>query len=110
MTIDEAIKHCEEVAEKNEKQAKECHDNQVRKCEVISFAEMDYTRENECLECAKEHRQLAEWLRELKAYRESRKEITRKMNSGQWSEGVVYGLDKAVRIMEKHLREVNADE
>ena len=59
---------------------------------------------------AEEHKQVAEWLRELKSYRESRKEITRKMNSGQWSEGVVYGLDKAVRIMEKHLREVNADE
>ncbi len=53
---------------------------------------------------------VCDWLRELKAYRESRKEITRKMNSGQWSEGVVYGLDKAVRIMEKHLREVNADD
>lgn len=70
ITLDEAIKHCEEVAEKNEKQAKECHDNQVRKCEVIPFAEMDYTRENECLECASEHRQLAEWLRELKTHRE----------------------------------------
>lgn len=46
-------------------------------------------------------KQLAKWLRELKAYRESKKEITRKMNSGQWSEGVVYGLDKAIRIMEK---------
>ena len=66
MTLEEAIKHYEKVAEKNEKQAKECHDNQVRKCEVIPFAEMDYTRENECLECAKEHRQLAEWLKALK--------------------------------------------
>ena len=92
-SIDDAIQHCEEVAEQKEQEAKEAH--------VLSG--MD------CLECAKEHRQLAKWLRELKAYRESRKEITRKMNSGQWSEGVVYGLDKAVRIMEKHLREVKAD-
>ena len=59
--------------------------------------------------CKSHHRQLTEWFKELKAYREVRTEITRKMNSGQWSEGVVYGLDKAVRIMEKHLREVNTN-
>ena len=41
MTIDEAIRHCEEVAEKM----------------------------NDC-ECAADHRQLAEWLRELKELRE----------------------------------------
>ena len=44
MTLDEAIKHCEEVAEEQE--------------------------EKECLECAAEHRQLAEWLKELKAYKD----------------------------------------
>lgn len=84
MTIDEAITHCIEVAEQNEDQS--------------------------CKECANEHRQLAEWLTKLMAYEEARSEIVRKMNSGQWSEGVVYGLGKAVRIMEKHLREVNADD
>ena len=63
MTLDEAIKHCEEVAQEQEKAAKEWHENQVRKCELIRFAEMDYTHENECKECAEEHRQLAEWLR-----------------------------------------------
>ena len=57
MTLDEAIKHCEEVAQENIKQAKHCSifgDKQVGL---------------ECVECAKEHRQLAEWLRELKNYR-----------------------------------------
>ena len=48
MTLDEAIRHCEDVAEE-----KEAH--------VLSG--MD------CMECAEEHRQLAEWLRELKALR-----------------------------------------
>ena len=95
MEIDEEIKYCEKVAEDQEWMAQAYDD--------------DSMGEKLCYECAKERRQLAEWLRELKAYRESRKEITRKMNSGQWSEGVVYGLDKAVRIMEKHLREVKAD-
>lgn len=70
MTLDEAIKHAEEVAEEQEKAVKEWHENQVRKCEVIPFTEMDYTRENKCKECAEEHRQLAEWLKELKKYRE----------------------------------------
>ena len=43
MTLDEAIKRCEEVAEERAKKAKEWHENQVRKCELIRFAEMDYT-------------------------------------------------------------------
>ena len=70
MTLDEAIRHAEEVAEEQEKAAKEWHENQVRKCELIPFAEMDYTHENECKECADEHRKLVEWLKELKMYRE----------------------------------------
>jgi len=70
MTLDEAIKHSEEMAEEQEKAAKGWHEIQVRKCELIPFAEMDYTDENECKECASEHRQLAEWLKELKDYRE----------------------------------------
>ena len=70
MTLDEAIKHCEEVAEELEKEAQEWHENQVRKCKLISFAEMDYTHENECKECAFEHKQLAEWLKELKQFKE----------------------------------------
>lgn len=70
MTLDEAIKHAEKVAEEQEKVAKEWHENQVRKCALIPFAEMDYTHENECKECASEHRQLAEWLKELKQLRE----------------------------------------
>ena len=56
MTLDEAIRHADEVAEKQDKVAKEWHENQVRKCELIPFAEMDYTHENECKKCAEEHR------------------------------------------------------
>lgn len=95
MTLDEAIKHCEEVAE-NQEWLSESYDDDSMGTKL-------------CKECAKEHRQLAEWLKKLKAYEEARGEITRKMNSGQWSEAVVYGLDKAVRIMEKHLRKINVD-
>lgn len=53
MTIDEAIKHCLEVAEVNEDIADNCDmDNWMNKAS--------------CEECAADHRQLAEWLTELK--------------------------------------------
>ena len=62
MTINEAIKHAEEVAEKFES----LHER---------YENMDEDRllfrveENECKNCAEEHRQLAEWLKELKQLR-----------------------------------------
>ena len=49
MTLDEAIKHNEEIADS--------YNNTVPDCD-----------------CAKEHRQLAKWLRELKAYRKMYRE------------------------------------
>lgn len=49
MTIDEAIKHCEEVAEKY--------------CEKV---EEGLTADDFCDSCASEHRQLAQWLKVLK--------------------------------------------
>lgn len=49
-SLDEAIKHCEEVAEENEKNAKSI--NNIYK--------------KSCLECAEDHRQLAAWLKALK--------------------------------------------
>lgn len=53
MTLDEAIKHCEEKAEELEEEAVKgcCDDTEIM---------------NNCIKCAEEHRQLAEWLRELK--------------------------------------------
>ena len=66
MTLDEAIKHAEEVAEKFES----LHER---------YENMDEDRllfrveENECKNCANEHRQLAEWLKELKQLRKQKK-------------------------------------
>jgi len=56
MTLDEAIKHANEVAEENQAIVDSC----------------DYYGENmaKCEECAKEHRQLATWLKELKQLKE----------------------------------------
>ena len=58
MTLDEAIKHAEEVAEEKEKEAWE-----------VQLQE-EYKTIKSCKECAEEHRQLAEWLKELKQLRE----------------------------------------
>lgn len=68
MTLDEAIKHCEEVAEKNENKAQEWH--KQTKNRVVNFCEKAIQAENDCIECADEHKQLAEWLKELKQLRE----------------------------------------
>ena len=53
MTIDEAIKHCEEVAETQEKKVRKLNDGTM-------------STRIKCEECANEHRQLAEWLKALK--------------------------------------------
>lgn len=61
MTIDEAIKHCLEVAEQNETQA------EMIGRQLIGSAIDKYI--TNCRKCAAEHRQLAEWLTELKELR-----------------------------------------
>ncbi len=62
MTIDEAIKHCLEVAEQNEKKAE-------------YRPRMDYYDEIEsradCLEYAADHRQFAKWLTDYKELKNS---------------------------------------
>lgn len=60
MNIDEAIKHCEEVAETEEQKLKDWKGDYSHLQKIDS-----------CKECASEHRQLADWLKELKAYREA---------------------------------------
>lgn len=61
ISLDEAIKHCEEVAEKQEIIAI------YTPIEMLS-SDVDIEK---CQECASEHRQLADWLRELKLYRDT---------------------------------------
>ena len=65
MTLDEAIKHCEEVAEENDLAAgmyEILAENNHNAYEKLT-AETNSLR---CAECAADHRQLAEWLRDLK--------------------------------------------
>ena len=119
--IDEAIKHCEEVAEKKEKE-----------CKWISGSEdagMNGALAKTFAECASEHRQLAEWLKELKAYREELpKEIknakVRQANAleanaknenynshlAEYIKGYLCGLSYTEGTIAKIIEEVNADD
>ena len=60
--LEEAIEHCLEVAENKEQAA----------YDLLAFGYSTKEERNECIECAEEHRQLAEWLKELKMWREGR--------------------------------------
>lgn len=61
MTLDEAIKHCEEKAEELREKAPYIDDSEYA----------NISAKDDCLECAREHEQLAKWLKELKDLRES---------------------------------------
>ena len=74
MKIDEAIKHCEEVAEENEKTAL------YKPIDFCVTGEID-----ECTKCAVEHRQLAEWLKELKAHREAWEKCIKEIKEWCWN-------------------------
>jgi hypothetical protein len=73
MTLDEAIKHCEEVAEK------------------LCI----------CDECAEEHRQLAEWLEELKTYREFADWLAKAVLEEDWEESADFNAEVICRKLTK---------
>ena len=58
MTIDEAIAHARDVANEQKRSSDICIQNDSE-CDKFS----------DCLKCAEEHEQLAEWLEELKCYK-----------------------------------------
>lgn len=95
MTLEEAIKHCEEVAEEQEKKARKKNDGTM-------------STRIKCEECAKEHRQLAEWLRKLEKYEEGIEKIKELMNdykgrNNMWD--TANGMQFALECLE-----VNADD
>jgi hypothetical protein len=70
MELDEAISHALEVTRQNEDSAilyKNCKEIKRNTYEVLTAE----AAEQKCLSCAAEHRQLAEWLTELKELRDS---------------------------------------
>ena len=76
LELDEAIKHYEEVAERQETNANSLENGD----------DFDKSLITNCLECAREHRQLAEWLKELKAYKDKDMRLI-----------YAYPLDEAIR-------------
>ena len=69
-SIDEAISHAKEVAEKQRKD----NDNCEYKAEYGCKGCADYYSKP-CIECAEEHKQLAEWLEELKFLRQWKSDV-----------------------------------
>ena len=61
LTLEEAIKHAKEVAKTNRAEA------------TYNFPNLKEYYDN-CLECANQHNQLAEWLEELKSYKDAEKQ------------------------------------
>ena len=62
LTLEEAITYAKEVAEKN-----------YRGADFESIDSIDDDIKTNCIKCAEEHMQLAEWLEELKSYKETEK-------------------------------------
>lgn len=61
LTLDEAIKHAKEVADMNYNDAEKFDSNDSVE---------NYMKAN-CMKCAEQHEKLAEWLEELKSYKEA---------------------------------------
>lgn len=106
LTIDEAIKRYEEKAETKERSAK-LHQRPDK------GVKGNGKRYLSCIKCAKEHRQIAELLRELKELREKLTEIEEAVNcymGCETSQGFSeYPTSKFVNDLVRIL-EVNADE
>ena len=102
LNLDEAIIHCNEKAEELEEIA-------IYTPPEMLSSDVDI---DSCKECASEHRQLAEWLRELKAYRKAEKEIEQELvNWGDIDNGKCRGLFLATSIIQHYKdEEVKADE
>ena len=62
LTLEDAITHAKEVAEKN-----------YRGADFESLDSIDDDIKANCIKCAEEHEQLAKWLEELKFYRNVRR-------------------------------------
>ena len=90
MTIDEAIAHEREVAKKN-------RDEYEFECSYFGKETVDNGEKLDCVRCAEEHEQLAEWLEELKAFQENK-----------WTDIYIKrGYNKAIEDFVKEISESN---
>ena len=89
LSIDEAIAHAREVAEEQRKDNGNCEYKAEYGCKGCA----DYYSKP-CIECAEEHEQLADWLEELKDYRENQHRSLRHM----YEKGYNKALDDFVKF------------
>ena len=97
MTIDEEIQNQEEKA-----LAYKIIGNQLS----VNISTEQHIMAKECYDISEHHRQIAEWLKELRAYKEAREEIG--CLPIVWEEGA--GIRKCIDILDKHLMEVENEE
>ena len=98
MTLDEAILHAREVAERNRKQYKNCPSDRTD------------IRHQTCEECAEEHEQLAEWLEELKFIRQWKSDVMDgfcKYDYNSLEEVYKRGYGKALFDIKAKMKEIN---
>lgn len=102
MTIDEAIKHAEEVA--NDQELKSGFETDY---EAYSISDDE---RKECKKCADEHRQLAEWLKDYKrllgaidAIKADIEELSKHPDFGDLSVGVSCGAIRCLEMINKHI-------
>ena len=90
MTLDEAIAHAREVAKEQKSKYDKCPTRTRYNCAMCFH-------NPKCDEDAKEHEQLAEWLEELKAYRQyiDLTEIPEQYKLG-FQDGIIAGNNKAI--------------
>ena len=128
LSLEEAIAHCLEVAEEQEdfdefqcdyrklgcedgvwKRTCRLPSNIPEGCSWGECSESNCPLFSKCLECAKDHRQLAEWLRELKAYKEERVSCEYCKYNGRQQHERPCSLCKR-NFMDMFEREVTADD
>ena len=88
LSIDEAIANAREVANTQKGKSGICLQNGLE-CEHFS----------DCLKCAEEHEQLAEWLEELKALREEKSDfqiMAKDIAEGNYEMGMENGYNEAI--------------
>ena len=98
MTLDEAILHAREVAERNRKQYKNCPSDRTD------------IRHQTCEECAEEHEQLAQWLEDYKHIKQWKSDIMDefcKYDVSSFEELVTNARNKAIDDFVKIISESN---
>ena len=108
MTIDEAIKHCEEVAERQEEDISkwEYTLSEYRKRECVEQTTIPRCEKalNRCKQCVSEHRQLAEWLRDYKRLKEQEPSVSENPNNCEIRDATLEereSIDKYIKSISK---------